>query len=261
MANPPEITFYDIASGPPVRPFAPNPWKTRYALNFKRRHGGLQYQTRWVDLADVAEVRKGLGALPVRKHLHDDSDFYTLPVIVHHRRGQQEEEAEPVVVGDSFDIAVYLDKTYDGGPRLLPDGTAALHRAFNTLVDTVFTEHALLVLDMPFNPATEAAVKAEFCRRVGKQRWEELVLPAGGGARAALLARFEARLGELARLYARRDEGPFLEGAVPMYADMIVGGWLQWLRGACPEWDRIKTWHGGLWEKLDQGLSVYAQAT
>lgn len=26
----PSIAFYDIASGPPVRPFAPNPWKTRY---------------------------------------------------------------------------------------------------------------------------------------------------------------------------------------------------------------------------------------
>lgn len=23
------VTFYDIASGPPVRPFAPNPWKAR----------------------------------------------------------------------------------------------------------------------------------------------------------------------------------------------------------------------------------------
>lgn len=24
------VTFYDIASGPPIQPFAPNPWKTRY---------------------------------------------------------------------------------------------------------------------------------------------------------------------------------------------------------------------------------------
>lgn len=29
-AQKPIVTFYDIASGPPIRPFAPNPWKARY---------------------------------------------------------------------------------------------------------------------------------------------------------------------------------------------------------------------------------------
>lgn len=225
----------------------------RYALNFKRQHGGVQYTTSWVDLSKVTEVRKSLGAIPVRKHLHDDSDFYTLPVIVDHSPAGQQ-----TVVGDSFDIAVYLDKTYPGAPNLFPERTVALHRAFNTLADTIFPEHAALVLNMPFNPETEDVVKKEFCRRVGKDTWEELMLPEE--AREALLVKFEARLGELAKLYVKRDEGPFLEGKVPMYADMIVGGWLQWLREACPEWDRIKEWHGGLWGKLNQGLSVYAQA-
>lgn len=230
----------------------------RYALNFKKQHGGVQYTTRWVDLSKVTEVRKSLGALPVRKHLIDDSDFYTLPVIVDSSPPGPGQQQQQTVVGDSFDIAIYLDKTYPGTPRLFPAHTVALHRAFNTLADTIFPEHALLVLDMPFHPDTEDVVKREFCRRVGKDSWEELTPSAE--ARKALLVRFEARLGELAKLFVKRNEGPFLEGKVPMYADMIVGGWLQWLREACPEWDRIKEWHDGLWGKLNQGLSVYAQA-
>lgn len=209
----------------------------------------MQYETSWTELSQVTEVRKRLGALPVRKHLIDDSDFYTLPVIVDAGTGQ--------TVGDSFDIAVYLDRTYPSEPALFPANSIALHRAFNTLADTIFPEHALLVLDMPFNPETEAVVKKEFLRRVGKSSWEELRLE--GEAREALMGKFEARLGELARLFVRQEEGPFLEGKVPMYADMIVGGWLQWLIGACPEWDRIKTWHGGVWERLVDGLRVYAQ--
>ncbi|KAL9010931.1 MAG: hypothetical protein Q9180_009247, partial [Flavoplaca navasiana] len=28
------MTFYDIASGPPVHPFAPNPWKARYITKY-----------------------------------------------------------------------------------------------------------------------------------------------------------------------------------------------------------------------------------
>lgn len=203
-------------------------------------------------MINVTEVRKSLGALPVRKHFIDDSDFYTLPVIVDHSTGQ--------TVGDSFDIAVHLDKTYPsrgGEPCLFPDSSIALHRAFNTLADTIFPEHAQLVLNIPFNPETEEVVKKEFCRRIGKKEWHELELH--GPEREALLVRFESRLGELAKLYTRRDEGPFLEGMTPMYADMIVGGWLRWLKVSCPEWDRIKKWHDGLWEKVDEGLSIYAQ--
>jgi len=44
MAPESQIIFYDIASDKPLRTFAPNPWKTRLALNFK----GIPYRTEWV---------------------------------------------------------------------------------------------------------------------------------------------------------------------------------------------------------------------
>lgn len=186
----------------------------RYALNFKHVHCSLQYETSWVELPNVAEVRKGLGAIPNRKHDIDGGDFYTLPVIVDHSTGQ--------TVGDSFDIAAYLDRTYPSQPVLFQDSTVALHRAFNTLVDKVFTDHVLLaVYQLPFNTETADISRAEFCRRAEKKSWDEFRLD--GENRATMLGNFETALGGLAKVYTRRDEGPFLEGRVPMYADLIIG--------------------------------------
>lgn len=186
----------------------------RYALNFKRIHCNLEYETSWVELPQVAEVRKSLGVVPVRKHDIDESDFYTLPVIVDHSTGQ--------IVGDSFDIAAYLDRTYPSRPALFHDRTVALHRAFNTLVDKTFTDHVVLAVhSLPFNPETAEISRAEFCRRAGKKSWDEFRLR--GESRVTMLGSFETALGLLAKSYTRRDEGPFLEGPVPMYADLIVG--------------------------------------
>ncbi|KAJ6459555.1 glutathione S-transferase-like protein [Mycena sanguinolenta] len=248
----PSITFYDIASAPPFRTYAPNPSKSRYALNFKRLHNGLQYETSWVDLPDVTKVRKSLGANPVRK-LPDGSDFYTLPVIVDH--------STSATVGDSFDIALHLDRQYPskaGEPVLFPSSTASLHRAFNTFVDKIFTDHVVLAgYTMPLNPETAEVSKAEFCRRAGMASWDQFRVD--GEARTAMLRSFEAALDELARLYVRKDEGPFLEGAVPMYADLIVGGWLNMQKESLPEWQELRGWHGGLWGTVHDALGKYAQ--
>lgn len=248
-----QITFYDIASGPPLRCFAPNPWKTRYALNFKHLHNGLRYETSWTELTKVTEVRKSLGAAPVRKHEIDGGDFHTLPVIVDHAKRQ--------TLGDSFDIALYLDQTYpsrEGEPVLFPPSTVALHRQFNLHVDKLFTNFVVLAVPgIPFNPETEETAKAEFCRRAGKKSWDELDVDAD--TRAALLKDFEAALGELLKLYVKRDEGPFLEGQVPIYADIIVGGWLAMMSVTLPEWEELRLWQDGFWGQLHDALGKYAQ--
>lgn len=200
----------------------------------------------------MARVRKSLGASAVRKHAVDGGDFHTLPVIVDHAGGGE-------TVGDSLDIALYLDARHPGAPALFPPHTAPLHRVFNAAVDKAFTDHvALGVCNIPFNPATAEVSKAEFSRRAGGIGWDQMRV--GGEARAAMLRSFEAALGELARLYVRRDEGPFLEGATLMYADLIVGGWLQMMKEVLPEWEGLRGWHGGLWGTVHDALSKYAQA-
>lgn len=178
----------------------------------------------------------------------DGSDFYTLPVIVDHSTGQ--------TIGDSFDIALYLDRTYPSTPPLFPPATVALQRVFNARVDKVFTDPVTLVYHtIPFNPETAAESKAEFCRRAGKKTWEELRVH--GDLRRILLRNLEAGLDELAKLFVKRDEGPFLEGNTPIYADLVIGGWLRFYKETLPEWNMVQTWHGGLWGRLHGALGKY----
>ncbi|KAJ7695495.1 hypothetical protein B0H17DRAFT_1272240 [Mycena rosella] len=233
--------FYDIASAPPVVTYAPNPWKTRYALNFK----GVHYQTEWVQLPDVPSVRQRIGVAPVRTH-QDGSSFYTLPIIKDPSTGQ--------VVGDSFEIAVYLDKTYPNAPSLFPPSTIPLQQAFNVHVDAAFGPFVILfVQSMPLNPDNAEITKATFCERAGKEKWE-------GKERARTFIKFEAALGELAKLY-RHTDGPFMNGGTPVYADIIFGGWLAFMNATLPakEWEDVQKWHDGLWGKLHRALGKYAE--
>ncbi|KAH8647339.1 hypothetical protein BX600DRAFT_420429 [Xylariales sp. PMI_506] len=245
MDNNDQILFYDIASAPPRATYAPNPWKTRYALNFK----GANYKTEWVELPDVTRTRKDLGAAPCR-FWADGEPFYTLPLVKNPANGE--------VVGDTFDIAIYLDKLYPEGPALIPPRSTAAFRAFNAQVDAVFTYTALLWCHgIPFNPATAEQSKAEFCRRAKVERWDQLELK--GEAREKLLQESEAKLGELAKLFSHPQE-PFLEGAEASYADIIIGGWLACMNRTLPEgeWEVIASWHEGRWGKLHSALQKLA---
>ncbi|KAI4250913.1 MAG: hypothetical protein L6R42_008576, partial [Xanthoria sp. 1 TBL-2021] len=210
------ITLYDIASGPPVRPFAPSPWKARYALNFTN----TPYRTTWVSLPDVAATREKLGIPACRKHA-DGTDFSTFPILYDPTTTSSTQQ-EGTFVGDSFDIAVHLHNKHsspDGGrPPLFPPNSLALHRTFNDHVDALFTFKGsqLAGYYMPFDPATAEASRAEFARRAGVSRWEDLEIPLGSEERKKKVAAFEAALGSgLAGWFVRRDEGPFLEGRTP----------------------------------------------
>lgn len=267
------IVFYDIAMHPPVEEncCSPNPWKTRLALNFK----GLAYSTSWVALPDIAKVRRGLSVPPCRKFA-DGADFFTLPII--------EDPATGSLVGDSFDIAVYLQNTYpdSGAGDLFPQQTLdyvftphlaspvplsecratqfAEYARFNVNVDAAFTAHSqLTVQGLPFDPATAETSKAEFVRRAGVGCWEDFVL--AGEEREKMKDSFRNMLGGLAELFLRDTSGPFLLGKTASYADFIVGGWLRMMRVTLPgsEWDEVRIWHGGLFGRLHDALEVYAE--
>jgi len=244
-----DIIFYDIAPGPPVRPFAPNPWKARYALNFK----GADYVTEWVDLSQVKATRQKLGAAPVR-FFADGEPFYTLPVI---RDTSTETET---VVGDSFDIAVHVEKKYPNAPSLFRNGSIGLYAAFNTQIDDLFFHGvALCPVGFPFNPETEAECKAEMCRRAGIEKFEDLLLPEEG--RRKVLAGLESALGGVAKFYRfspDADDSPFMGGSEEAdYADIILGSWLMFFSQTVPEFTEMRTWHGGRWGRLHDALEKY----
>lgn len=262
------ITFYDIRMRPPTEVYccSPNPWKTRYALNFKN----VSYSTSWVPLPNITKVRRGLD-LPATRKFADGSDFYTLPII--------SDPSTKSIAGDSFDIAVYLQKTYPntGAGNLLPsqkldytfsqnqtiavplsDRTAAgfeEYARFNINVDAAFTTHVVLMAQgLPFDPATAEQSKAESLRRVNMTNWADMDVR--GAARVQLLNSFRDTLGELAKLYEKDQSGPFVLGKQPSYADCIVGGWLRMSSVCLPreEWELVRGWHGGVFGRLHDVL-------
>ncbi|KAH0438680.1 hypothetical protein CcaCcLH18_03112 [Colletotrichum camelliae] len=225
------ISFYDIILDPAAYPGSPNPWKTRYALNFAK----VPYRTTWVPLNAVAETRNSLQLPANRKHM-DGSDFPTLPIICDPcapTTGEKE-----VVLGDTFEIALHLQKTYLSSPSTSPSqqlfpadgsGTVALHRAFNKFADELFSQYGapLAGCYMPFDPQTEEAdKKAMMDRFPGKTKWEEFEIPRGSDVRKKFLEDFEAALGtKLGPCFAAAGDdgkGPFMDGRkTPMYADFI----------------------------------------
>jgi len=267
------IVFYDIATRPPVEKSccSPNPWKTRLALNFK----GLSYSTSWVALPDIGKVRSSLKIPPCRKFA-DGTDFFTLPII--------EDPATNSSVGDSFDIAVYLQNTYpnSGAGDLFPPQTLDYvlahdipllvplsecresefpeYAKFNVNVDAAFSAHVqLTVQGFPFDPATAEICKAEFVRRAGVTCWEDFALV--GEAREKMKDSFRNMLGGLAKLFLRDTSGPFLLGTRASYADLIVGAWLRMMRATLPEseWEEVRSWHEGLFGRLHDALEIYAE--
>lgn len=185
MSSEESIIFYDIASSLPLRTFAPNPWKTRFALNFKC----LPYRTQWVDMPDIASLREELGVPANRTH-PDSTPYHTLPVVQDATTGK--------LLGDSFEIALYLESAYPEGPSLFRPLTTGLTAALNAHVDGIFTKFASLCSQMPFDPRVEDAVSAMFARRAAATPPD---LQFGNEQPEKMLVSFEAALGELAKAY------------------------------------------------------------
>jgi glutathione S-transferase len=266
------IVLYDIGHRPPVQGsnFAPNPWKSRLALNFK----GVPYTTNWVRLPDVSKVRRGLGQAAGRKFA-DGTDFFTLPVM--------HDPATGSTIGDSFDIAVYLQRRYpDAGGDLLPaqdldftftppfafptplsepdDGGFPEYLRFNINVDAAFSTHTQLMIGgMPFDPATIEETKVEWTRRAGISNFDDMILT--GEGRVKTMESFKAMLGDLSKLFVKNPDGPFLLGKQVSYADFIVGAWLRMSQICLPkaEWEEVKGCHGRVFGRLHDALDVYAE--
>lgn len=259
------IIFYDIASGPPLRTFAPNPWKTRYALNLKR----LPYKTQWVQLPDISSVRQKL-EVPANRTLPNGEPYHTLPMIHDTSTGAK--------VGDTFEIALYLDKTYSDAPRLIQPGTTGLTAAFNAHVDGLFTRHVLLATQQPFDPAVAPKIYEIFAKRMGCTTLP--TMDTSPEAHEKLMISFENELGEFVKAYyhtggttdyfwspsgtavgqaqmkGREQAGSWLDGNEPVYADLIVGAWLAMMEQSMkPEdWGRLRTWQGGFWARVHDAL-------
>jgi hypothetical protein len=225
-----------------------------------------------VPLNAVAATRDSL-QLPANRTHQNGSAFPTLPIIRDPLASTP--SGKEVAVGDSFEIALHLQNTYlsasspSSNPekQLFPaagrNGTVALHRVFNAFVDQLFSQHGapLAGCYMPLDPRTAEADKAAFLQRFpGKMKWEDFEIPSGSEARKTMLADFEAALSDKLGPCFPEGGGPFMDGREsPMYADFIVGGWLQFMRGCLPEWEELRgRWSDGKWGRLFDALEEWA---
>ncbi|KAI0916153.1 hypothetical protein AcV5_003167 [Taiwanofungus camphoratus] len=131
----PLITLYDVPSTIP-QPWAPNIWRIRFILNYKRLH----YRTVWVEFSEVEATLRAIGAPPTSRR-SDGRAVYTLPVILDPLRSI----ASPTVLSNANIIAEYLEITYPARP-IFPEGSRALQSLFVHYIQEIFAKPLLPIL-------------------------------------------------------------------------------------------------------------------
>lgn len=223
----------------------------RLAIAFK----GLPFKTVWVEMPDIETKMKNLGAEPTTTK-PDGSPMYTLPVIF--------DDATGKFVSDSMKIAEYLDATYPDKPSLFPFGAHAPIHMFHDFFHSGAIKPAVLLYTFAMFPKLSELTQGYIRRTrepIFNKKLEELVPK--GEERVAQLEGSKAGFSKLAGIYASNGEGkPYFYGDVPSYADLIVAGYLLWIKaGMGPEnleWKAINNeWDGGKWGELLKTLEKF----
>ena len=223
------IMLYDLCGTDKSLRFSPHCWRARMAL----AHKGLAFETAPTAFTEIAAIGDGRSkSVPV---LNDNG----------------------VIVGDSFDIAVYLDDAYPDLPPLFGhDGVVAAARLVESWVNG--TIHPILARMMikdihdVIAPADQVYFRKSREKRLGKTLEE---------AQTGLDANAQALAAALAPARKTLDDHDWLGGGGPLYTDYIVFGSLAWLvtvagRLPLPEDDAVTAWfnrcldlHDGLGRK------------
>ncbi|QEI08150.1 glutathione S-transferase family protein [Pigmentiphaga aceris] len=191
-------TLYELAGADPTRLFSPFCWRTRLAL----AHKGLDVQTMPWRMSDKEAIAfSGQGKVPV---LVDGNH----------------------VVSDSWQIALYLEKTYPDAPSLFGgEGGMPAVRFINAWADGILMADMsrLVAVDIPGHMTAEDAAYFRSTREARFGAPLETVC----ANREQDVERFRQNLLPI-RLALRA--APFLGGDTPHYADYSVFGPFQWAR-------------------------------
>ncbi|KAF5317695.1 hypothetical protein D9619_012647 [Psilocybe cf. subviscida] len=207
------IIFYDSTtrSGETI---STNTWKTKLSLILKR----IPFETKRVPLHEVQQILPREGIPPSSKN-PDGSPFYTVPAIHDLSTG--------VKLTDSWEIALYLDKTYPDTAPLFP---------------------ALLRCNARSQTPSELTLLRE--RVVGKPF--DKVIPQGEDA-VREWKKYKIGLNNLEEWYSVSN-GTFLMGDTPVWADLPVVAVLLVQRRALgkdsEKWKDVASWNGGRWHAL-----------
>ncbi|KAG9120807.1 hypothetical protein FRC07_003545 [Ceratobasidium sp. 392] len=167
---------------------------------------------------------------------------------------------KPTYVADSWDIALYLERTYPPPlyPTLFPHHSTALHRAL--LFQLTKVQDHLRIVAVPLI-ATKHMLDDKGHEYFLKTRGEmfdkpmEEALKDTDGIWLADVRNSWSSIGEILDMNGPIEQvGPFVMGKYMSYSDFAIAGLILWLRRAegadsrrCKE---LFTWSGGRWELI-----------
>ncbi|RYP53971.1 hypothetical protein DL768_001121 [Monosporascus sp. mg162] len=200
-----EIVLFDLPSKAPLKTWSLNPWKTRFALNYK----GVDYKTDWLEYPNIKPR--------LEKHL-PGRELYTIPTVI---------MPNGDYITDSFEIADALEKAFPA-PSLhldspyvktlkavMPDIMAALIGVYVPLVP----ERLLNEASRPYWYETREAKVGMPLDRLAREK---------GGEEAWKAA--EPHLRKATALLGENADGPFFMGKEVSFADFIWAGFLIFFR-------------------------------
>jgi len=242
----PVITLYDVRSTIP-QPWAPNIWRIRFILNYKR----LPYRTQWIEFSDVENILRSMNAPPTSAR-QDGRPVYTLPVIFDSRTNTIHSNANL--------IAEYLEITYPARP-VFPDGSRALQTLFVHYIQEIFAKPLLPIMIPISHLRLHERSQAHF---LGPHRVQpsQLSGPQMEQAWIAIKEQFDFLASIL-----DKNNGPDGDGIVAMghevsYADFALCSVLIWIETMSPHdgWARVRQWNGGRWSRLRDRCREYMDA-
>ncbi|KAJ7083538.1 hypothetical protein C8R44DRAFT_53675 [Mycena epipterygia] len=253
----PIITLYDLKSASPSpQPWAPNIWRIRFILNYKR----LRYRTVWVEFPDVEATLRAIGAPPSAAR-SDGRPIYTLPVVVDPTRNPK----APHILANTNNIAEYLEAAYPARP-VFPEGSRALQTLFVHYIQEVFVK-PLLPIMVPLSHQSLPERSQSHFRGVpgypglASPHPSFQMLPPGPQREQAWMAVKEQFdfLSVILDKNVGDGDGIVACGHEVSYADFALCSVLIWIQRMAAQdgWTRIREWNGGRWVRLWERCKAY----
>jgi glutathione S-transferase len=164
-------------------------------------------------------------------------------------------------VTESFDIALYLDKTYPDTPKALPPGTEALQAAFHDQFNKVMGP--LWPFLLPKIPSVLHPGSSEYFSQAREKDFGKPLadIEPKGDERVKAWKQVKAAFDTLYE-WLNKTPGIYFMGETVTFADFVVVGTLYTLEvsfgESSQEWKDIMTWNNGEWAALTKSLKKYA---
>lgn len=234
----PLITLYDVPASIP-QPWAPNIWRIRFILNYKRLH----YRTVWIEFSDVEATLRSINAPPTA-HRSDGRPIYSLPVIVDSLRSR----SHPTILSNANIIAEYLEVTYPARP-IFPEGSRAVQSLFVHYIQEVFAKPLLPILVPLTHQVLPERSQAHFR---GAGAGVQLTGAQRDQAWRAVKEQFDFLASILDKNNGSDGNGIVVMGHDVSYADFALCSVLIWIERVSPHdgWARVRQWNNDRWVRL-----------